>query len=216
MDTTSKLQVALSYDSDVEDPNARDGDWKLYSFCHRHTAYTSHAKLRLSLDRDLDGLPVRQPVELRKRLSVGLAFWLSYFEHGSCIWFIKGSQNMADMRWDGVKLAGLLVWEHGPQSLGAKEYADRENDAMRFLAEYTASANGEVYCWDILNADDEFVDCCGGYYSDEDACDALAVALAGREFKFYGEWAESQKEYLLEAIRGKGRQSSEVGCAAGL
>lgn len=129
------LIVRLEYDHDAECP----ADWKLYSFGRRHTNFVSPEKLGLGLELEADGLPKVFDKKLRTKLKNGLAHWLSYYEHGSCWWGRKDGPVPAgvEFRWDGRRVAGLLVWEHAPRELGSKTYEGRCADADRFLATYT-------------------------------------------------------------------------------
>jgi len=198
--TDEILQLELDYDPDAECPNDWDCDWKLYSFCTRHTCYKDPEKLGLSYKQDADGLPAKMPVLLRRRLAVGLAFWVSYFEHGNHMWFLKGTKSPPDMRWDGCRLAGLLVWEHGPRSLGPKTLEDRAKSAAVFLEQYTAWGNGHVYCWDIKDANDEYVQSSGNYYTEEEALSSLAEELVGKKFSIPTHWDTSNQTFLREKV----------------
>ncbi len=73
------LQVTIHHDHDLEDPaDNGDNNWKLYSFIDRHVNYKNHEEF----------FPPN--IGLRKKLQVGLAFVLDYFEHGNCSWSRAG------------------------------------------------------------------------------------------------------------------------------
>ena len=137
------LQVHLEHDGDGENPSEWDG-WRLHSFGRRHTNFRDPKSLGLALELDSDGWPKVKNPGLRSKLKAGLAFFVSYFEHGQCVWFIPGEGPSCP--WDSVRCAGLLVWEHDSADLGPKTYADRQRDARNFLKTYTAFCNGEVDC----------------------------------------------------------------------
>lgn len=152
--------VTLRYDSDLEDPCNEDG-WKVYSFSHRHRSYRNPA----------DFFPNgKAGIGLRRKLAVGTAFILSYFEHGGCVWSLRGTGPRC--QWDSVDVAGVLVWEGKVADLGPKTYEDRAKDASAFLRVYTAWCNGEGYSYSVDNVkqlpcghtETESVDSCGGFY----------------------------------------------------
>ena len=177
------LRVRLMNDQSAECPADADGTWKLYSFNRRHSTFSEPSELGLG-NLGADGTPVVHDPDLREKLNTGLAFWLSYFEHGSCLWFLRGDLPPpgVEFQWDGRRLAGLLVWEHAESEIGAKTQEDRREDARVFLKEYTAWCNGDVFCYTIEDESGSLVDGCGGFTSAEDLCDSAVPFLAGREF----------------------------------
>jgi hypothetical protein len=141
------MRLNLEHDPFADDPNNTDG-WHLYSFCPKHADCVYPRNVGLSdryACRTDDGFPGVVNPGLRRKLQVGLAYFLSYFEHSSVTWFRAGSRGFADMRWDGVRMAGLLVWQEQAANLGAKTPNDRAADADRFLEMYSAWANGWCY-----------------------------------------------------------------------
>jgi hypothetical protein len=84
---------------------------------------------------------------------------LSYFEHGNCLWGVKGTMNgMPDFNWDGVGFAG--VWLPDLECIKTVDHYEKEakekgekfnrNDKFKEMATqacktYTAYCNGEVY-----------------------------------------------------------------------
>mgnify|MGYP001579667606 FL=1 len=132
--------VRLMADYSPENPaTAFDGQWSIYSFNSRHASYADPEKFFP------DGKPA---IGLRRKLAVGTAFLLDYFEHGNCVWSIAGTGPQC--QWDNSRNAGLLVWEHPVKEMGAKTRADREKDAAAFLETYTCWCNGEVYGYEVL------------------------------------------------------------------
>lgn len=162
------LVLTVEPDVDLECPNDNgDGQWRLYSFGTRHSNYKDPEELGISPERGADGTPKVTNPGLRTKLRVGLAFWLGYFEHGNCLWFRRNKRpagTEGDFRWDGVDLAGILVWEHPPDEMGARTYEDRGKDADAFLTEYTAWANGEGCGYKLETDAGEDVGGCWGFY----------------------------------------------------
>src|SRR5258708_17204217 len=109
-------------------------------------------------------------IGIRRKLEAGTAFVCSYFEHGNSLWFLKDSHNIShnpDFRWDGVKIAGLLVWTGKAKDCGENK-EKREEHAISFLKDYTAWANGEAYYYRIEDMETgEELDSCGGYLDSE-------------------------------------------------
>jgi len=81
------------------------------------------------------------------------AVFLSYFEHGNCLWGVKGTMSgMPDFRWDGVGTAGLwipddcLLEEAKNMEKGSPErVAKMEEWAGQACTVYTQWCNGEAY-----------------------------------------------------------------------
>lgn len=192
----SKLILNLHHDSDLENPSDNHG-WKAHSFNRRHINVTEPGDLGLSHSLDPStGLPTVRNPGLRKKLQTGLAFFLSYYEHGNSMWFLHGEQPAGvEFRWDGVRVAGLLVWEGKPGDLGPKTYEDRRADASRFLETYTAWANGEGYGYVIKDENGDQVDGCFGFYGNDVGFmfDQIRPQLEGHEYEVRGEAA-----YLAE------------------
>jgi len=196
---------------DTENPMSNDdGQWKLYSFCTRHNSFKSPSDLGLGALKD--GEPTIRNPGLRQKMKVGLAFFLSYFEHGNCLWFRKGTSAPAgvEFQWDGTRIAGLLVWEHDPSEIGAKTYEDRAKDADAFLNEYTAWSNGETYCYSITDEETgEDVDCCGGFIGTEYMVSEIASSLKGDDFEVKGDC-----DWLAGDIRVKQKATEKVAVPA--
>jgi len=156
--------VTLMYDHGAESPADFDGTWTLHSFNRRHKSYAGPDQFFP------DGKPT---IGLRRKLDVGLAFVLSYFEHGPCRWSRHGTGPQC--QWDNVDVAGVLIWEHAPKDMGAKSYADRAKDADQFLDTYTAWANGEVYGYAVSevvtlpcgHTETRDLDSCFGYFGND-------------------------------------------------
>jgi len=181
-----KLVIKFWHDDQPEDPCEYDG-WKAYSFNTRHTNY-----------RDPDEFD-EENEELKAKLKVGLAFPLSYFEHGQCLWALGGELPLgAQCRWDSVNFAGFLVWEQDEDNIGAYTYENRRKDATAFIERYTNWCNGQIYGY-TLEAYSKCVTCdqdeeaevdfdlpsCGGYYADD-----FAGMLTDIKDNIGGDWQD--------------------------
>lgn len=191
--------LTINRDGDLECPNSRDCDWKLYSFCKRHVNYRDPEGLGLRLaDRNSPGAVTDK--RLQRMLRGGLAFWAYYVEHGPCEWGLADDPPAgADFLWDGVRYAGILVWEEDEHDLGPRAYADRKEDAARFCRIYTDWCNGDGYRYQV-DADvrcgscgreqqGRTVDGAGGFYGTE--ADAMLEEIQA-----------AVKRYRLVAVRG--------------
>ena len=151
--------------------------WRLYSFGTRHASYRDPETLGLTLvDRDEE--PEVDDLALAEKLATGYAHFLSYFEHGDCIWFLADGYAPpgVEFRWDGVRYAGLLVWEDEPVPTMTRE--DLAKDAAIYLDAYTAWCNGEGYGFVIEDETGECIDSCCGYYGSDLAGMASAIREA--------------------------------------
>ena len=139
-----------------------DGQWTLHSFSRRHYNFKEPDELGFN---NRDGEVVVKNPGLRRKMQVGLAFVLSYYEHGNSLWMLQNGSKPAgvEFQWDGTRVAGLLVWGHKPGDMGAKSYEDRAKDAQGFLDEYNEWCNGNCYGYDIETEDGEHVDSCWGF-----------------------------------------------------
>jgi hypothetical protein len=168
------LSIDIDYDQDLENPCDMDSQWKVYSFSTSHASFKEPSELGLQ-GRDASGKHHISNPGLRQKLKVGLAFFLSYYEHGLCSWSVQGTRSYPDMQWDGVSTAGIMIWEHPPSHIGGKTYEERQKDAEGFMEMYTAWCNGHGYCYVVkrpcgaCGQDDEILGSCGGYYGIEEA-----------------------------------------------
>jgi hypothetical protein len=157
--------LTIGYDADAERPESGYDGWKPISFGRRHTNFEHPDAYRLDK---------RENAGLRRKLDVGLAFWLSYYEHGLCRWSLRGEGPQCP--WDAVNMAGILIWSGKPSDIGAKSYAERAQDARLFLEEYTDWCNGECY-WFRLEEDGAPLDSCGGFIGTGQLGEAINEAL---------------------------------------
>jgi hypothetical protein len=155
-----RLRLYLQQSDLQEDPSENDGAWKLYSFCQRHRHFKHPDELRVLASREhLE--PMRGNKELKRKLKNGLAHVLSYYEHGNSLWMLKDEPVPGvEFRWDGVRVGGLLVWEHPDEDMGPTTKEDRAADARQFLKCYNAWANGEQLEYVLEDEDGEVVDSC--------------------------------------------------------
>lgn len=197
------LTVRVEFDRDLECPN-EFGGWKLYSFCGRHKSFASPSSLGLSLEVK-DGSPVVVDSELRRQLRNGLAHFLSYYEHTGCIWFRRDGETPVgvEFQWDGVRNAGLLVWEGESEDV-PKGRDKRRESADAFLREYTAWANGQGYWYAIENDEGEPLDSCGGFLGLDSALDDIAAQLVGQEFEVSGEAVDGVDSELRRRVAALG------------
>lgn len=133
--TRQKYLVRIEHDPDCESPAEWDGAWTPYSFNPRHVNF-----------KDPDEL-FPASIGLKRKLKVGTAFMLSYFEHSLGYWYLRGEGHYCP--WDYTTTAGILIWEHPPGDMGAKTYEERQRDARGFLEEYSHWCNGWCYGYTI-------------------------------------------------------------------
>ena len=148
--------LTLHHDSDIQNPSEFDGSWTLYSFSRRHASYRDPSEF----------FPNGRPsIGLRRKLEVGTAFVLSYFEHSGCKWSLRGKGPKC--QFDSVDVAGILIWENSVKDMGAKTKEQRAQDAEYFLTIYTDWCNGNGYGYDVTDEKGELLDSCFGFYGSE-------------------------------------------------
>lgn len=146
------LEIKVDYDSDTECPSNYDCNWRLISFNPKHIHFV---KPELDKYGKLDIDP-----ELQEKIEQGFAFILSYYEHSGSRWSLKYQGPQCP--WDTVQTAGLLIWDHDPEDMGAETYEERMKDANLFLDSYNDWGNGNCF-WIQIKIDDKVVDSYGGY-----------------------------------------------------
>lgn len=157
--------LTLYANDDAEDPHDFCGSWTLHAFSRRHHHESDPSKFFDDRGRPLIGI--------RRKLEVGTAFIVSYYEHGSCVWSVEGTGPQC--QWDNVRKAGILVWEHPVADMGAKTYEARQKDAASFLETYTCWCNGEVYGYSVDevvtlpcgHTEIKHIDSCGGFFGND-------------------------------------------------
>ena len=113
--TGTRLKVTVEHDQDTDAPTEGDGNWSFYSFSRRHINFKHPEELDTK--------------EVRQKLRRGLAFVLSCYQHGGVQWWIKGEAGHPSCPFDTADTAGLLVWEHPADHMGAKTIKARRADA---------------------------------------------------------------------------------------
>ena len=129
------------YDDSPESPNDW-GIWRLSSFNFRHRNFIHPEGL---ITREGEGASLG----IRRKLKVGTAFVLSYYEHGGSVWSLMGEGPQC--RFDSVRVAGYLEYLE-PKYL-PRGYAAREALAHNFLKVYNKWANGQVFCLAVEDED---------------------------------------------------------------
>jgi hypothetical protein len=193
--TLIPVKVELYHD-EAEDPHDMgDGIWTLKQFSRRHMHYVDPDDL--GIERGPDNAITSTDPDLAEKLRNGLAFVVSYYEHGRCAWSIYGTGPQC--RWDNVGIAGILVWENDPSDMGAETIEERQKDAAAFLDTYTAWCNGDVYGYSITDTEGDIDDACGGYYGPdtEYMLSEIQRAVGGRPVIFTGE-----AKYLGDDYKG--------------
>ena len=148
----SKYRLAVQFDPDAENPSKNgDGRWQIYSFSNRHKDFKDPEELK-----DEDG---EIKAEIKAKLESGLAFFLSYYEHGLCKWSLAG--HGPQCQWDTVSKAGIAIWEEPEENIGAKTYDERAKDCAAELEEYTEWCNGHCFQYTITSNEGEIASCCG-------------------------------------------------------
>lgn len=154
-----------------ESPNDWGG-WKVTSFNHRHSHFEEPESLGLSLELGDDGFPIIEDEDLKAKFEKGLAFFLSYYEHGNCDWKLNRTGRLPH-DFDRASIGGIVTWESTEDDIGAKTVEDRAKDAANFLEVYTMWSNGETYEYAI----DGFQTCteCGHDKDEEDLESSCAM-----------------------------------------
>lgn len=139
----SKYHLTVQHDDDVCNPCENgDGQWQIYSFNNRHVHFKHPEELQ---DEETGELKA----DIKAKLESGLAFFLSYYEHGLCMWSLAG--HGPQCQWDSVSKAGIAIWEEPEENIGAKDYDGRANDCKNALEEFTEWCNGNCYCFTITD-----------------------------------------------------------------
>lgn len=174
------LTVEVFNDGEAECPSSWGG-WKLISFNSNHRSFED--PYRYLGPPDESGEPTAANIGIKRKLGAGTAHILSYYEHGFCVWGLKGEAPPCP--WDSVRVAGLLIWQ-GKASALPRGYEPREESARSFLRVYTDWANGSCYGYAIED-NGEVVDSCCGFYGEADLRSAIQDVLKGTEANFKGE-----------------------------
>jgi hypothetical protein len=114
-------------------------------------------------------------VGIARKLKVGLAFWLSYYEHGLGAWSLIG-EGLQD-QWDTAYLAGLLIWTGKPGDIGAKTLEGRAYDARNFLEHFNDWMNGNCYWFRLADESGEEIEGFGGLIGAEALAEVVGESL---------------------------------------
>lgn len=172
------ITVRISHCSMVgESPCTNDGTWKIYSFSSRHCSAFEDANCKYNRIEDIlpDG---KVPIWLRRKLRVGTAFFLDYFEHGEGCWSRSGTGPQC--QFDNVRCAGIAIWEDDLDNLGAKTKEERAEDLDAELEIYNDWMNGHTYSYSIETDDGAIDDSCGGFIGTKDVVSAINEVISDR------------------------------------
>jgi hypothetical protein len=174
------IQVRIEQDQDPIAPWDCDGQWTFKSFLDRDDDRFEYMSVSYSepLGKVVATRPSRAIVSpanigLRRKFAVGLAYWLSVYRHSGEHWFISSERPWFADKWDTSVYAGILIWEHKPEDMGAKTKEDRQKDAQGYLDQLNQYFNGEVYGVTVKETDypGEVYESCWGFYSKEEVID---------------------------------------------
>ena len=176
-------------------PDSGYDGWRLVSFGRKHSNYEDPAKYVKAFDRGTR--TSRRPTSASPRkLNVGLAFWLSYYEHGQGAWSLIGEGTQCP--WDTAYLAGILIWTGKPGDIGAKTLEDRAEDARDFLESFNDWANGNCYWFRLTDENGKEIESIGGLIGDEALSEVVGEELkAGDNVKVVGDGALAQEVSAL-------------------
>ena len=172
------ISLDLRHDSMYdESPCRNDGSWKIYSFSSRHNR--AFQLKNSKYDRIEDILPEgKVPIWLRRKLDVGTAFFLDYYEHGEGCWSRSG--HGMQCQFDTARCAGIAIWEEDPDNLGAKTKEERAKDLDNGLEEYNDWCNGHTYGYSLSTDDGIIDDSCGGFIGDKYMFEQINELIADR------------------------------------
>jgi hypothetical protein len=179
---TEKIVVYVEHDDCVDSPASEDG-WQVHSFGRRHHNFKHPDNFEYD-------------DEFALKLKAGLAFSLSYHEHGQCVWSLTGDGPQC--QFDTVDCAGVIVWEQDEANLGPSTLEERRKDAESFLKVYTDWCNGECYHYRAVKVTDcptcgqeeetdENYDSCGGFIGADDLCEGIRESLGDGPFEWRGD-----------------------------
>lgn len=181
--------------SDMNPLDPEDGSgWKLISFCSSHINFEDPNNFWIQLEDEdefierinkweedrtnalkvgdliaFSGVNRNKPrpqmgwtPELQAKLDNGTAFLLSYYEHGLGKWSRQGCGTQC--QWDTAQMAGILIC---PDDWTPVDETSRERQIDKTLEVYSDWCNGNVYGFDIEDADGDTIDSCGGFIGSE-------------------------------------------------
>lgn len=187
------LILTINHDLDTDCPDSGYDGWRLVSFGRKHANHEDPAKYVKSFNQRTSEVTPAS-IGLAKKLNVGLAFWLSYYEHGLGCWSLKGEGPQCP--WDTAPLAGILIWTGKPGDIGAKTLDDRAEDARNFLESFNDWANGNCYWIRLSEEDGEEIESIGGLIGDEAVSEVVGEALEAGDNVMVEGGAAFLKEHL--------------------
>lgn len=191
------LKLEVGHDLDVDLPDAGYDGWRLVSFGRKHVNHEDPAKYVKAFNQRT-GEVTPASIGLARKLNVGLAFWLSYYEHGLGCWSLKGEGPQCP--WDTALLAGILIWTGKPGDIGAKTLDDRAEDARNFLESFNDWANGNCYWFRLTDDSGEEIGSIGGLIGGEAVSEVVGEELqAGDSVKVEGDAAWLKHHLQLPA-----------------
>jgi len=192
------IHLNIKHDDQIENPSDHEGQWRYVSFNRRHTDHEDPSEY---FNEYAETRGVYPKIGIANKLRVGTAFMVDVYEHGDSSYSLHG-EGM-NCRWDTSSCAGILLWEHSTDEMGAKTLSDRAEDARCFLRRYADWANGHGYKYSICDSDGDPIDSCGGFYG-SDSSHMVKVYISPEirgymEEHGFGVFIETNKENLDEA-----------------
>lgn len=153
------MTKTLEIINDPDPMNPREWD-NLGTFQIYHRRYASPDKIE------------RDPPHINPKTEIGLKVW--GYDHGS-VHYATGDRNPFSCPWDSG-FAGIIFCskQKARDWLGVKrltkKHLTRVAEILRSEVEdWNRYINGEVYAYLIYDENDEVVDSCGGFYSEDEA-----------------------------------------------
>ena len=201
---TQRVIVNIHHDTDRHDPSSAGGDngrWTIYSFSNRWLSFKEPEEFGFFPgENGLIELGVEEA--LAHKFEVGLAFRLSYCQ---CSWFLQGQGG--PYGFEGVRFAGVAIFEDEECPMGATTLEDRAKDCTGFLETYTAWCNGECYGYQVTTVGGEDVDSCWGFYGNDleymfaqirEATEGKTVVSVGGDASDLVQYHDIQKKEVRE------------------
>lgn len=177
------LTITINHEDDCPSPEEGDCNWKMISFINRHASHQDAEQY------------IKPNIGLRRKLEVGLAFYLDYHEHGNCVWCVSGHHHRD--QWDSSPGAGIMIFQGKPGDMGAKTLEDRRKDADAFCEMYTDWCNGNCNWYRIEDQMTcEEVEQGNSFIGTDDMCEEIAHCLQpGDKIMFDGD-GDWLKDYI--------------------
>lgn len=199
--THNELELDLSFDPDNEPVIKETEDRIIVGYlCQDEDAENpckhcdGMGQIRSLSNRHIDSIGIDEAEELIE--SNPFVVPLSYFEHGQSLWDVHGGERIGccpDMRWDGVRFAGVWVPDECcMDEINLKKTDEEKASRAREMAEqccktYTSWCNGDCWgvCVDVFDKEWNKVedDACWGHIGSEWAEQALKEKMGHYEKK---------------------------------